>query len=538
MSCCPAAPDIQVAEVTPDEPITGTEVQRLPGESEDCYMARKGNTTETGQVDDKIEPVSDKIQQNSVVTDGTATITLQFTTNGPTTIDTWIFSPSSFPGVTMTSSGLMSGTFDPSVQKTKLTVRVKAMSGATIVDDRTYNFSPSIYDATTAITLTHPLPGSIVTCKFGPRKPPTQGASSDHKGLDMAYSGGVTKNVFAAADGEVVLARPGSGYGNYVMIKHVNPGGVHLITTLYAHLNSIYVKLGQKVVGGQSIGKEGNSGIGTGAHLHFEVRMPNNTQVDPMPYLQGTVNVANGVTSANQPDGSGTTPASNTGNGITPSEVAARSSCEAFGTSYPAPASPPVPPPTITDPFEKAWFFTMTQEVNSLWETTVDRSPLSSGVAPGDPAVDAGLIDTSAHVQRVGFVNHPADPGGTTKFGVAQRYNPNVNILTMDYTTARATGYNVYWLSPTHSCAALASTKIAIMAFDMNYLMGPTASKTVMTAAGATGAETGAAELTALDNIHAARIAYLKTRPSNLFATYGRGWTRRAEACLTYAKSA
>jgi murein DD-endopeptidase MepM/ murein hydrolase activator NlpD len=538
MSCCPAAPDIQVAEVNPDEPSQGAEVQRLPGESEDCFMARSGNVSETGQVDDKTEPIADKIQQNSVVTDGSAYIHLQFTVNGPRVATSWTFAPASFPGVTMSSGGLMDGTFDPSVQKTKLTVRVQAIDGAGIIDDRTYDFSPSVYNGSSSITLTHPLPGSIITCKFGPRKPPVQGASSDHKGIDMAYGGGTTKDVLCAADGEVVLARPGTGYGNYVMVKHLDAGGKHLITTLYAHLDSIYVKLGQKVVGGQSVGKEGHSGIGSGAHLHFEVRLPNDTKVDPMPYLQGAVVVANGVTPNNQPDGTGTTPATDGGKGVTAAEVAARTSCAAFGPSYEGTAPPStVPAAPAGNPFDKAWFFTMQHEVNSLWNSAADRSPTSEGVAPGNPDIDAGLIDTPARVQRVGFVDHPKDPGGATKFGVAQRYNPKIKITDMPYVKARETGYNVYWLASQNNCGSMSSVKVAVMAFDMNYLLGPGGSKQVLSAAGATGAETGAAELAALDSIHAARIAYLKARPGDRFKTFGRGWTRRAEECLAYAKT-
>lgn len=540
MSCCPEAPNIQVAEINPDEPSQGAEIERNPGESEDCFAARKGNVSETGQVDDKTEKVPDKIQQNSIVTKADASIDLTFTTNGPTPVTSWVFAPTSFPGVTLnTSTGQMVGTFDPSVRGTKLTLRVKAMDGANVIDDRTYDFSPSTYDDSSSIRLVHPLPGSVVTSGFGPRKPPAQGASSQHLALDFAYTGGVTKDVICAADGEVVLCRPGTGYGNYIMVKHNDAAGKHLITTVYAHLNAFYVKLGQKVVGGQALGKEGNSGIGSGAHLHFEVRLPNNTRVDPTPYLMGAVKVANNVTPNNQPDpNAGTTTVTPDG-GITQSEVAARSSCEKFGPSYPASATPlPPPPPEVpNDPFERAWYFTLTHEVNGLWLSAADRSPTTIGVAPGNPSIDAGLIDTPANVQRVGFVDHPKDPGGATKFGVAQRYNPSVNTKEMQYAVARQTAYGVYWLAPQNNCSAMSSTKIAVMAFDMNYLMGPGGSKSVMTAAGVTGNETGAAETAALDAIFNARMAYLRARPGDRFKVFGRGWTRRAEENLAYAKS-
>jgi lysozyme family protein len=172
----------------------------------------------------------------------------------------------------------------------------------------------------------------------------------------------------------------------------------------------------------------------------------------------------------------------------------------------------------------------MTHEVNSKWMTTPDRTPIQA--PPND--VWNGLIDTPDQQERVGFVNHPKDPGGVTKFGIAQRYNPNVNVRETDYITCRETGYNVYWLAASNNCSSM-SPRIACMAFDMNYLLGPSASKRVMQNAGVTGTETGPAELAALDAITAARLAYLKTKPG--WSTFGKGWTRRANECLAYCKA-
>jgi murein DD-endopeptidase MepM/ murein hydrolase activator NlpD len=506
-------------------------------------MLRRGNVSETGQVDDKTEPVADKIEQNSIVTDSNAAISLQFTTTGPTPITSWQFRNADdtanavFAGITFdTSSGLMSGTFTAADINQKRQLRVKAMNGISVIDDRTFDFSPSVWDATTGIRLQHPLPGSVLTSRFGPRRPPATGASSSHGGVDFAYPGGITKDVFCAADGEVILTKTnGQGYGMYVMIKHLNGAGQHLITTLYAHLASIYVKQGQKVVGGQAVGREGNTGISSGAHLHFEVRLPNNTRVDPMPFLQGPVSLANIVNADNTPNPSGgTTTVTSTG-AATASMVAARSSCAAFGSSYPGtappvtpvspgppgPGQPVLPPsPTPDDYFEQAWYLTMLSEVNELWNTTVDRSP-------NNPDVANGLIETSAQRQRVGFVNHPRDPGGTTKFGIAQRYNPKIKIEEATYEQARTTGYNNYWLgSPNCASIAVTSPRIAIMLFDMKYLMGSGTVNRILTQTGVTGTETGAAEQAALTALHEARLQYLKTRPT--WGTFGRGWTARA----------
>ena len=544
MSCCPPAPNINTIEVTADEPSLGPEVERLPGESEDCYMARRGNVNETGQVDDKTEVVAAKIKNNSVFTTpsgkvGTQSSDLIFEmTSSGSGVDNWVFTPGSFAGVTITDNGstaTMAGTFDPSLHNTKQTLRVQARAGTTVIDDRTYDFSPGGGEGSDTIRLQHPLPGSIQTSGFGPRKPPASGASSQHMALDFAYAGGVTKDVMCAYDGEVVLARPGQGYGNYVMVKHVNAANQHLITTLYAHLDSIYVKVGQKVVGGQKLGKEGNTGIGSGPHLHFEVRLPNNTRVDPTPYLSGSVTVANSVTPNNQPDASAGTSTVSSDSRITPAGVKAATSCETFGPSYPTtgvpPVAPPAPidvPPTVgDDPFEKAWYFTMTHEVNPKWMTTPPRSP-------SDAEVAAGLIDNTSQRQRVGWVDHPADPGGKTKFGVAQRFNASVKIEGMDYATARQTGYNKYWIN-SPDCSAMTSVKLAVMIFDIKYAIGPGGAQQIMAAAGVTGNESGPAETAAMQALYNARVAYYQSRSG--FKTFGKGWTRRSQESLQYAQS-
>lgn len=329
MSCCPPVPQIPTFDITPDEPYVGPEFRPEPGESEECYTKRLGNASSTGRVDDKIIPIPDKIQQNNIVTDCNAAIDLQFTmSEGSQPINMWVFTPPSLPGITMTSGGKVSGTFPVSEHGKKIQLRVQAKNGQAIVDDRTYNFSPSKCDAGQFIKLLHPLPGSVITSKFGPRRPPTSDASSMHMALDFAYPGGITKDVFCSADGEVVLARPGRGFGNYVMVRHNNASGKHLCTTLYAHLASIYVSVGQKLTAGQAVGKEGNTGIGSGAHLHFEVRLPNGSKVDPTPFLKGGVNVANSINPNNTPNESaGSTSQSDKNTAITPPDVDAKSSC-------------------------------------------------------------------------------------------------------------------------------------------------------------------------------------------------------------------
>jgi len=130
--------------------------------------------------------------------------------------------------------------------------------------------------------------GSI-TSRFGPRKPPKQGASSYHKGVDMIPTG-YTKDkryghpIAIAADGKITYAGPGRGYGNYVEVTHGNG-----YTTRYAHLNDLHgIQKGQTVKGGEYLLHMGNTGVGTGPHLHFEVRKDGN----PMDPFKGLLDMA------------------------------------------------------------------------------------------------------------------------------------------------------------------------------------------------------------------------------------------------------
>ena len=111
-----------------------------------------------------------------------------------------------------------------------------------------------------------------VTDGFGHRVPPMAGASSYHKGIDIANRMGTT--VKAAADGKVLsVSRSNSGFGNRVRILHHGGYQGKTVTTGYAHLSSIKVSEGAKVKAGDTIGGMGASGMATGPHLHFDVAM-------------------------------------------------------------------------------------------------------------------------------------------------------------------------------------------------------------------------------------------------------------------------
>lgn len=87
-------------------------------------------------------------------------------------------------------------------------------------------------------------------------------------GVDLVSYYGA--NILASASGEVIVARGSGyngGYGLYVVLKHDNG-----TQTLYAHLSSVNVSVGQKVSQGDVLGKMGSTGKSTGTHLHFEIR--------------------------------------------------------------------------------------------------------------------------------------------------------------------------------------------------------------------------------------------------------------------------
>lgn len=89
-----------------------------------------------------------------------------------------------------------------------------------------------------------------------------------YNGVDLAVDSGST--LMASAEGTVIQAKStgwNSGYGKYIVLTH--PNGTQ---TLYAHLSSILVSIGQRIVQGATIGYVGSTGNSTGPHVHFEIR--------------------------------------------------------------------------------------------------------------------------------------------------------------------------------------------------------------------------------------------------------------------------
>ena len=123
------------------------------------------------------------------------------------------------------------------------------------------------------LTLIRPLTTGVISSRFGIR------SRDNHKGLDIAAPAGTA--IMAATGGTVIASGNASGYSGYGNVVVVKTGNVVII---YGHCSVVYVKTGDYVSQGQVIAGVGSTGISTGNHLHFEIRV-NGTAVDPQNYL-------------------------------------------------------------------------------------------------------------------------------------------------------------------------------------------------------------------------------------------------------------
>jgi murein DD-endopeptidase MepM/ murein hydrolase activator NlpD len=129
------------------------------------------------------------------------------------------------------------------------------------------------------IPVRKPVDGEIdLQSGFGVRIDPFLGAPAMHTGLDLHGESG--DPVRATADGTVIAAGWNGGYGRVVDVDHHNG-----LSTRYAHLSSIDVRVGQSVKSGQIVGKVGSTGRSTGPHLHYETRLKGEA-LDPQKFLR------------------------------------------------------------------------------------------------------------------------------------------------------------------------------------------------------------------------------------------------------------
>ena len=106
---------------------------------------------------------------------------------------------------------------------------------------------------------------------------PIKGKWRIHYGIDIGAPEG--KNIIAVEGGIVSFAGNKGGYGKAVIIDHGDG-----TASLYGHCSKLIVKANKPVNRGDIIAKVGSTGISTGPHLHFEIRV-NNMAADPLPYI-------------------------------------------------------------------------------------------------------------------------------------------------------------------------------------------------------------------------------------------------------------
>lgn len=117
----------------------------------------------------------------------------------------------------------------------------------------------------------------VVTDDYGPRINPVTGVAGFHTGVDLGDPYGAS--VSASKTGEVIYSGWISGYGNTIIIDHGNG-----VQTLYGHNSELLVSVGQQVSRGDTIALVGSTGMSTGPHIHWEIRI-NGQHVNPLDYL-------------------------------------------------------------------------------------------------------------------------------------------------------------------------------------------------------------------------------------------------------------
>jgi murein DD-endopeptidase MepM/ murein hydrolase activator NlpD len=132
-----------------------------------------------------------------------------------------------------------------------------------------------------AMLMKTPVDGARISSTFGARRHPILGYTRMHKGIDFAVPSGTP--VMAAGSGTVTFAGTAGEYGNLVVVSHTNS-----YATAYGHLSRFAVHKGDHVRQGEIVAYSGMTGLATGPHLHYEIRV-NSKQVNP-----ATVKVASG----------------------------------------------------------------------------------------------------------------------------------------------------------------------------------------------------------------------------------------------------
>jgi murein DD-endopeptidase MepM/ murein hydrolase activator NlpD len=129
-----------------------------------------------------------------------------------------------------------------------------------------------------AMPFSEPVQSLYVSSKYGKRVDPFLKTTREHHGVDLV--GSYRAKILAPADGMVVFEGTKGGYGKTIVLEHA-----YGIKTIYGHLNSYYVRVGDKIKRGEVIGLQGNTGRSTGQHLHYEVTGWKDVRYDPSKFI-------------------------------------------------------------------------------------------------------------------------------------------------------------------------------------------------------------------------------------------------------------
>ncbi|MFF1877068.1 M23 family metallopeptidase [Leifsonia sp. NPDC058230] len=140
-------------------------------------------------------------------------------------------------------------------------------------------------------TIQWPFPvGVPISDFYGARSAPTEGASTNHLGVDFAPGSGVPIQIIADGVVREVVTGDLGGCGVNVTIDHMIDGA--LVSSKYCHMQrgSVRVAVGQQVEVADIVGQVGSTGVSTGAHLHFEILLRGTEHTDPMTWLKANAN--------------------------------------------------------------------------------------------------------------------------------------------------------------------------------------------------------------------------------------------------------
>lgn len=146
------------------------------------------------------------------------------------------------------------------------------------VMDKNIAYLNNLEDFINAVPFSEPLDAHYTSSTFGTRLDPFTKTPRTHHGVDLV--GSYMAKIHAPADGKVIFVGDKGGYGKAVILEHG-----YNIKTVYAHLHSYNVKVGDNVKRGQVIAIQGNTGRSTGQHLHYEI-LRGNDRFDPLEFVR------------------------------------------------------------------------------------------------------------------------------------------------------------------------------------------------------------------------------------------------------------